>query len=170
VHRTRSGGLHLIFGNDDGVKCSVGKIARGVDVRAEGGYIIWWPAAGLPVLSDAPIAPWPEWITARLSRSSNQVQPTPVPRDVRRLLHYEPPRDLRPTLHRLQGLVRTVIDAREGERNQVLFWAVCRARDMFDHPSGMETLEALRRAALRVGLPAREAERTITSAMRRAAA
>ena len=59
-HRTRSGGLHLIFGHYDGLKCSAGKIARGVDVRADGGYILWWPAAGLPMLSDAPIAPWPD--------------------------------------------------------------------------------------------------------------
>jgi hypothetical protein len=126
------------------------------------------------VLSDAPIAPWPEWITAKLSRSSNEPQRILVPPDVRRLLPARESHDLRATLHCVQGLVRAAIDAREGERNQVLFWAVCRARDMFvagelDHPSGMATLEALRRAALRIGLPAREAERTITSAMRRAA-
>jgi hypothetical protein len=37
-----------------------------------------------------------------------------------------------------------------------------------DHPSATETLEALRDAALRTGLPAHETERTITSAMRTA--
>jgi hypothetical protein len=172
VHRTRSGGLHLIFGHEDGLKCSAARIARGVDVRAEGGYVIWWPGAGLPVLSDAPIAPWPDWITAKLSHPTVEAQPIPAPADVCRLI--DAARDLRPALHRVQGLIRTVIDAREGERNRVLFWAVCRTRDMFvagelDHPSARELLEALRGAALRAGLPVRETERTITSAMRAAA-
>jgi hypothetical protein len=113
AHRTRSGGLHLIFGNYDGLKCSAGKIAPGVDVRAEGGYILWWPAAGLPVLSDAPITPWPDWLV-----------PTPVTPPVRL-----PPRvhDLRPILHRAHGIVRTVALAPAGERNAVLYWAVCPA-------------------------------------------
>jgi hypothetical protein len=31
-------------------------------VRACGGYIIWWPAAGLPVLCNAPLARWPGWL------------------------------------------------------------------------------------------------------------
>jgi hypothetical protein len=59
THRTRSGGLHLIFGHHDGLKCSTSRIARGADVRAEGGYIIWSPA-GFPALDDRPCAPWPE--------------------------------------------------------------------------------------------------------------
>jgi hypothetical protein len=172
AHRTRSGGLHLIFGHDDGLRCSAGRIASGVDVRGEGGYVIWWPAAGLAVLSDAPIAPWPDWITAKLSPPRVEAQPIPTPADVRRLI--DAARDLRPTLHRVQGLIRRVIDAREGERNSVLFWAVSRARDMYvagelDHPSAREVLEALRGAALRAGLPARETERTMASAMRAAA-
>jgi len=63
IHRTRSGGLHLLFKHDDVVRCSASKIARGVDTRGDGGYIIWWPAAGLPIVSDAPLAPWPAWIS-----------------------------------------------------------------------------------------------------------
>ena len=62
THRTRSGGLHLLFRADPDHRCSAGKIARGIDVRACGGYIIWWPSAGLPVLCDAPLAKWPGWL------------------------------------------------------------------------------------------------------------
>lgn len=42
-HRTRSGGTHLVFRYPDGVDHignSVGKLAPGVDVRADGGYIV----------------------------------------------------------------------------------------------------------------------------------
>ena len=60
THRTRGGGLHLVFQHEAGLRCSAGKIAAGIDVRANGGYVIWWPAAGWPVLCEASKAPWPE--------------------------------------------------------------------------------------------------------------
>lgn len=45
-HSTKRG-THLLFAMPEGpVSCSTNKIAPGVDVRADGGYIIWWPAAG----------------------------------------------------------------------------------------------------------------------------
>lgn len=62
THRTRSGGLHLLFRPDPDRRCSAGKIAKGVDVRACGGYIIFWPAAGLPVPCQSPLAQWPAWL------------------------------------------------------------------------------------------------------------
>ena len=78
IHRTRSGGLHLLFKHPDGARCTAGKIALGVDTRADGGYVIWWPANGLPIFSDAPPASWPEWF---LSELRPKVRPsTPVAR------------------------------------------------------------------------------------------
>jgi hypothetical protein len=65
THRTRSRGLHLLFQHTEGLRNSAGRIARGVDTRGDGGYCIWWPASGLPVLSDAPIAPWPDWLLSQ---------------------------------------------------------------------------------------------------------
>ena len=53
THQTASGGLHLIFQHATGLRCSSGTIAAGNDVRSTGGYVIWWPASGLPVVSDA---------------------------------------------------------------------------------------------------------------------
>jgi hypothetical protein len=169
VHRTRSGGLHVLYRHRAGLTCSAGKIARGVDVRADGGYAIWWPAAGLPVLEDNGIKPWPDWLTPLL-------EPAPVIPAVsisRRALAKRR-QDLRPTLHRSLGIIRSVAHAGEGDRNKLLFWAANRTRDMvasgeLDHDAGMQVLEALRDAAAHAGLTQREIDRTITSAMRQAA-
>src|SRR5205823_355186 len=49
-----------------------GRLAAGCDVRSNGGYIVWWPAAGLPIICDAAIAPWPSWLLTLL-------QPPPRP-------------------------------------------------------------------------------------------
>ncbi len=69
THTTQSGGSHLLFRHHPGMRCSASRIAPGIDVRADGGYIVWWPAAGLDVLHPDTIAEWPEWlITAAQNR------------------------------------------------------------------------------------------------------
>jgi hypothetical protein len=167
VHRTRSGGLHLLYRHREGLRNSAGLIARGVDVRADGGYVIWWPSAGCRVLADGGIKSWPQWLDALLK------PPLPAPLPISRSAVAARGDDLRPTLHRVLGIVRTVALAGEGERNSVLFWATCRARDMvvageIDHGAGVQVLEALREAAAQAGLTQREIDRTIASAMRSA--
>ena len=62
IHQTRSGGYHFFFKHNSLLRNSAERIARGVDVRAEGGYIIWWPGVGLPVLNDAKPASWPDFL------------------------------------------------------------------------------------------------------------
>jgi hypothetical protein len=50
-----------LFRDRDGLRCSAGKIAPGVDVRATGGYAVWWgPDPGADLISQ--LAPWPEWL------------------------------------------------------------------------------------------------------------
>ena len=63
THATRSGGYHLLFRHRSGMGCSASRIARGVDVRADGGYACWWPAAGSPTarLASWPATCWPRW-------------------------------------------------------------------------------------------------------------
>jgi hypothetical protein len=113
THRTRSGGLHLLFEHASGVRSSAGRISLGVDVRSDGGCIIWWPAAGFPVLSDAPIAPWPQWLLAQaLPPKPPEISSAAIVSDDK--------------VNR--GILAVVAHAREGERNRVLFWAACRTR------------------------------------------
>jgi hypothetical protein len=152
VHRTRSGGLHLLFEHKYSLRCSAGRIAPGVDIRATGGYVIWWPAAGLPVLSESPVAQWPEWLGVQLLPSRRQ--------RARRILV--------PDQYALMRLVQVIAGAREGERNNLTYWAACRAGEMV--ASGLlaadTAVAVIVEAAARAGLSRAEAERAAWSGVR----
>jgi hypothetical protein len=154
THETRSGGRHLLFAPHPGVKCSAGKLARGVDTRGAGGYIIWWPAAGLNVLHGGALAEIPEWLLHRLN------PPAPAPRSQ---ADFPVPADVK-----LRHIVRAVGRAREGERNHYIFWAACRlgelARDSKIGPNTAFNIAV--DAACRLGLSRREAEASVRSAFR----
>jgi hypothetical protein len=89
THETPSGGWHLIFRHSPGLRCSQGVIARGIDVKADGGGVVWYPKSGLRVLCEGPVAEWPQWILdlARNSSSASSLadgesagsSPTSVP-------------------------------------------------------------------------------------------
>jgi hypothetical protein len=129
-------------------------------VKAEGGAAIFWPAAGLSVLSDAPLAAWPEWLA-----------PPPKPASA----GFNEPSGPRPAAHieaALAGLVRTIASAPLGERNARLFWASCRAAELvangeLSKPHGAAVMIE---AAGRAGLDLLEAGRTVKSAFSRGAA
>lgn len=72
MHRTGSGGLHVLFRHHERVRNTESKVAPGVDTRGEGGYAIWWPAAGCAVV-EAPVAPWPEWLLRRVLKRPRKV-------------------------------------------------------------------------------------------------
>lgn len=159
THRTRSGGLHLFFRHILGLRCSAARIAPGVDVKAEGGAVIYWAAAGFSVLSNAPLSAWPAWLAPPLkSAPSRSYQPV----------------GQRPAAHieaALAGLVRTIATAPAGERNARLFWASCRAEELvangeISKPHGEAVLIE---AASRAGLDYLESSRTVASAFARRA-
>jgi hypothetical protein len=61
---TESGGYHILFRHHEGLRGSTSRIADGVDVRADGNYVIWWAREGLPVANADLLAEWPEWLLA----------------------------------------------------------------------------------------------------------
>jgi hypothetical protein len=152
VHRTRSGGLHLFLQHQQGMRCSAGRIAAGVDVRATGGYVIWWPAAGLPVLSDMPLAAWPGWLCAQLMPRQQSGHRCVVVADQ----------------YVLKRLIQVIAGASEGKRNSLTYWAACRAGEMV--ASGLLAADVaaavIAEAATRAGLPRAEAERTARNGVR----
>lgn len=62
IHQTKSGGRHHLYRCNPAVRNSESRIGPGVDVRGSGGYIIIPPSTGYSIISDAPLAPWPEWM------------------------------------------------------------------------------------------------------------
>jgi hypothetical protein len=164
AHRTRSGGSHLLFLHAAGLGCSASRIAPGLDVRASGGYVVWWPAAGLPVLCDAPLALWPQWLLDELTRSRDAVPSAP----------WTPPLD--PSQYRtslryagaaLRNAAERIARAPIGSRNSTLnAEAYCVGRfiaaGLLDPQHVADTLAS---AAIAAGLPPRETEATLRSAL-----
>jgi len=131
-----------------------GTLCRGVDLKGHGGYVVAPPSlhpSGKRYVwgNTLPIAEAPAWLAAMMRK---------------------PVLPLRPALGVLGGvasaraddaLVGVVARARTGGRNDALHWAGCRAAERGSPPA---LVAKLRRAAVDVGLPADEIERTLTSA------
>ena len=138
---------------------------RGIDVRGNGGFVVGPGSVHhtgvryTPVDVAAPVVPAPDWLTgALLTPPATALGHS----DLR--LHGSP-------YARLRGLVATVLDGQEGERNNRLHWAACRAAEMIAAGQlGRDaTIDVLARAGEAVGLAPGEVQATIASALRRAA-
>ena len=57
-HKTQRG-WHILVSTGGVSGSNDDRIAPGVDVRAKGNFIVWWPRQGYEVI-DLPLAPWPE--------------------------------------------------------------------------------------------------------------
>ena len=62
THGTLHGGRHYVLRHAPGVRNSTSLLAQGIDIRGDGGYACWPPSGGYSVISDAPIADWPDWL------------------------------------------------------------------------------------------------------------
>ncbi len=87
IHATRSGGMHILLRHKPGLRSSAGGDSgprAGVDVKADGGYVIWWPAAGCQIIMDEDPAPWPAALLEALNVRERAATP-PDTADRRRL-------------------------------------------------------------------------------------
>lgn len=140
--RTGGGGFHIWLAYGGRTR---GHLCRGVDVKNNGGHLVAPPSQHIS-------GGRYEWVTG--------LPTAPAPRWVRRIL--DPPRPVTVPVARIggriDGLVRYVTEAPEGERNKRLYWAACRA-----HESGLDTAPLVA-AAVAGGLPERGAQNTADSA------
>lgn len=157
THETRSGGLHLLFRHVPVLRNTVSRLASGVDTRGDGGYVVWWPADGFTVLNPDIMAPWPTWLLQQLA--PKQARKTPADLVTASSAFQEAS---------LAGLVRFISSASEGQRNDSVFWAACRAGQAVRAKvlSEEAAIGMIARAARDAGLPAREAEKTAASGVK----
>jgi hypothetical protein len=162
-HETRSGGVHVLFKHKAGLRNSVGRIACGIDVRADGGYIIWWPAEGFGVVNPDDLAPWPDWLIPPEA-------PPPPPPPIAQVKRQDGQAYSASVELKLYGLAKFVERTAEGGRNGALYWAAMRVAELISAGALDRTWgsELLAESGRRTGLPEVEARRTIASAMRRA--
>lgn len=128
LSKTQSGGYHIFYEHYDGAKNSTSKIAKGIDTRGDGGYIVAPPSIifgwdkvvtgeyrwcyGFDI---RPVARVPDWIRRKLSEEKE------VKIDVK--LSGEPTGSL-------EALARFLSRAPEGQRNSSMFWAAARAGEL----------------------------------------
>lgn len=155
--RTGAEGWHFYYRHTGPVR---GKMAgaEGIDVKAGGrGYLVApgsrHPITGKPyrIHRDGPIAALPKHLQALIAPL------TPV----------APIALIRSSGDRWDGLVRSVTEAQEGNRNGVLFWAAARAAA---DSAPAAVFSALAAAAHQIGLPANEIHQTIQSGQRKGTA
>jgi hypothetical protein len=162
--RTTSGGQHLYFRQPSGLELgnSAGRLGWKIDTRGHGGYVL---GAGsiidhtrYQLTRNLPAQELPDWIATALTRAPETT--TPVRR--RNLKHTSAY-----ALAALTGELDKLLAASEGHRNQSLNSAAFAlgqliAAGLLDHAVVRDELIS---AAGRIGLPRREAERTITSGL-----
>lgn len=159
THRTQSGGLHLVFLAPDGVEIrnSASRVAPGVDVRGEGGYVILPGSPGYTVADATEPAEMPQWLI-------RACLPTEAPKPVieRPYGDYE-----RYVQAAVDGEIAQVIRAGEGTRNATLNNAAVKL-GTFVGAGAMTRAAAeaeLTRAGQMCGLATREVLATVKSGL-----
>jgi hypothetical protein len=127
-HQT-SRGVHLLLNHHPRMRNSNHRIAKGCDVRGDGGYIIWWAREGFPVV-DLPLADWPEWLLELASTID-------APFDTLKGRTHGCPSHADAKIERTGSvklrsryILNKVERAKPGERNRLLFWGSCRHGEM----------------------------------------
>src|SRR5215831_10305748 len=149
-------GWHLWYRADPARPVHLGPLARcyAIELRTRGtcpgspGYLIRAHPAELPVL--------PHWIVALAGPPLAPATPAITGHGG---AHAQA---------RLQGLIRRVLAARRGERNQLLFWASLRAGELAADADldPREAARALTRAATQIGLTGEDGQRAVAATIR----
>jgi hypothetical protein len=149
-------GWHLWYRADPGHPVHLGPLARchAIELRTRGtcpgspGYLICAHPDELPVL--------PHWIAALAG-------PPPAPATTTITGHGGAHAQAR-----LAGLIRRLLAARPGERNQLLFWASLRAGELAADGDldAREAARALTSAATQIGLAAEDGQRAVAATIR----
>jgi hypothetical protein len=157
THVTRSGGRHLLFQPDECFRCTTSRICRGVDTKGINGCAVWWPACGFEVLHGGVLAPAPEWIIRALKPPPLIVPPSS--REVKTSAQAQ---------RKVNGIIRTIAGAHEGERNTLTFWGARKFAELVGQGVlGRDTaIKIVVEAAARTGLPRDEALTTACSAFK----
>lgn len=66
-HATWSGGSHLFFKYHSGLKTCSDRPVRGVDIRNDGGWVVWWPLHGGPVENSGDLPDLPKWFVEQVT-------------------------------------------------------------------------------------------------------
>lgn len=117
IHSTVHGGRHMLFRHSPGVRNSASKkeLAPGVDVRGDGGYVIYPPSLGYVVIHESDIAPWPDWLLQLVLKHLEDKQPQERP---------EPGPPVEISEKRLKGYIDTLLNrvarAAEGSKHDTL--------------------------------------------------
>lgn len=158
--RTPSGGWHAYYAYSAGPKNSKSLLAKGVDIRTEGGYVVAPPSK----LADKREYRW-------------HVRPlgSDLPRLPQWALQKIQPRPETPFYHErrepgdIDALVAFMEKAPPGERNAILHWCSMRAGEdvMRGAITEAQAFEDMVRAAMRVGLDGNEAKKTARSGIKR---
>jgi P4 family phage/plasmid primase-like protien len=159
THKTRSGGLHLLFRKPAGVEIrnSASHLAPGVDVRGEGGYVVVPPSPDYQVADDTESAEMPRWLIKACLKEDVPPQPPPRPQE-----HHE-----RYVQTAIDGEVLAVMRAAEGTRNDTLNKAAANLGTLVaaGQMARGTAEDELQHAGQMAGLSPREAAATIKSGL-----
>ena len=134
TYQTRSGGFHLLFRHAPGVHNTESHIARGIDTRGEGGYIVFWFGAGFPCIDHSPVAEWPEWLLEALFYVP-EPDPAPLPRVARYTSTGTSAQNM------VDASLRKLREAAEGSRHHTLRAASCTLGGLLE-AAGMSRADA----------------------------
>lgn len=167
--RTPRNGLHIIFARPADLEKTKGALTDAIDIK-DNGYIIA-PGNILPdgrayqllngsidqlasCIASNTLPAVPDWLRSLIVSSPKPISPSG---------NYKT--NPQQCINSLTGIVRTIINAGEGSRNQALYWAACRIGELIQQGAINEqaAYALLVEAGAQVGLPNHEAYATAKS-------